>query len=76
LGIPKPALSSMISTIQEMEHHVFTGFGTSEGMYGNSSDKPPAQGVLQGNGTGPAAWFAISSVLIEICREAGFGHKE
>jgi hypothetical protein len=62
--------------IQEMEHHVCAGFGISEGRYGNSSDKPPAQGVLQGNGTGPAAWFAISSVLIKILCEAGFGHKE
>jgi hypothetical protein len=76
LGIPEPALSSMISTIQEMEHHVCTGFGISEATYGDCPDKPPAQGVLQGNGTGPTEWFTISLVMIEILRAAGFEYKE
>ena len=34
LGIPKPALQSMISTIQEMDHAVCTAFGVLLAMYG------------------------------------------
>ena len=75
LGIPKPALQSMLETIQEMEHHVRTAFGDSEGHYGNGPGLPP-QGILQGNGAGPAGWFAISTVLIETLRKEGFGYKE
>ena len=31
------------------------------------------QGVGQGNGSGPAIWVAISSVLLTIMRSKGFG---
>lgn len=72
--IPKPALSSMLETIQEMDHYVRTAFGISEGSYGNS-DIPPS-GILQGNGAGPAGWFAISTVLIQAMKEANFGYKQ
>ena len=75
LGVPKPALQSMIETIQEMEHHIRTAFGDSEGHYGNDNHLPP-QGILQGNGAGPAGWFAISTVLIQILKDEGYGYKE
>ena len=75
LGIPKPALQSMLETIQEMEHHIRTAFGDSDDSYGND-DGPPPQGILQGNGAGPAGWFSISTVLIDILKQEGFGYKE
>lgn len=76
LGVPRPALQSMITTIQEMDHHVCTAFGVSDGKYGFDPTRLPTQGILQGNGAGPAGWFAISSVLIDAMRDAGFGYKD
>ena len=66
----------MIETIQTMDHYVRTAFGDSEGAYGPEQDNAPAQGILQGNGAGPAGWFAISTVLIQALRDAGYGMQE
>ena len=76
LGIPKPAMQSMLETIQEMEHHIRTAFGDSEGFYGSDPNGNPNQGILQGNGAGPAGWSAISSVIIDEMKKAGFGYKQ
>ena len=65
----------MLEAIQEMEHHIRTAFGDSEAHYGNNREAPP-QGVLQGNGAGPAGWFAISTLMIQILRNQGYGYKE
>ena len=53
LGMPKPAVQSMIDTIQHMEHHIRTAFGDCTDHYGGNDEAPP-QGLLQGNGAGPA----------------------
>ena len=75
LGIPKPALQSMLDTIQQMEHYIRTAFGDSQASYGNDREQPP-QGVLQGNGAGPAGWFSISTLLIQILQDHGVGYSE
>ncbi|MCA1807666.1 MAG: hypothetical protein LC687_07455 [Actinobacteria bacterium] len=75
-GSSKPALQSMLRTIQEMDHHVRTAFGDSKDSYGRKSREPPPQGILQGNGAAGAGWAAIASVLIETMRKAGFGYKD
>jgi Reverse transcriptase (RNA-dependent DNA polymerase) len=75
LGIPKHALQSMITTIQAMEHHVRTAFGVSEKAYNTDKTRPPVQGILQGNGAGPARWLAIASVLIKALKDKGYGYK-
>ena len=76
LGAPKPALASMLETIQEMSHHVRTAFGISPTSYGNETHLPPPSGILQGNGAGPAGWFAISTVLIDAMKKSGFGYNQ
>ena len=75
-GIPKPALRSMLATIQAMTHHIRTAFGDSEGYYGNDPNDPPPAGILQGNGAGPAGWAAIAAVLVQEMRKAGFGFSD
>jgi exonuclease III len=75
LGVPKPALQSMLETIQEMEHHIRTAFGTSTATYGNDSDKPPPQGILQGSGAGQAGWASIVAVLTNNMKKEGFGYS-
>jgi hypothetical protein len=73
LGVPRPALQSMIETIQEMEHHIRTSFGDSKSSYGPNPTGPPPQGILQGNGAGPATWTAITAVLVKCMKAEGFG---
>jgi hypothetical protein len=75
LGVPKPALQSMLATIQEMEHHIRTAFGDSKGSYGNDPTQPPPQGILQGSGSGPAGWASIAAVVIKAMRDEGFGYE-
>ncbi|MGL5936571.1 MAG: endonuclease/exonuclease/phosphatase family protein [Cetobacterium sp.] len=75
LGVPKPAVQSMLTVIQEMEHHIRTAFGDSKGTYGNNSRQPPPQGILQGSGAGPAGWAAIAAVIIKAMKDEGFGYK-
>ena len=76
LGIPKPALQSMIATIQEMDHAVCTAYGISAATYGYDQSRLPPQGILQGNRVGPSGWFAIGSDLLHIMEAAGFGYRE
>ena len=75
-GIPKPALRSMLATIQAMTHHIRTAFGDSAGSYGNDPNDPPPAGILQGNGAGTAGWAAIAAVLVQEMRNAGFGFSD
>lgn len=70
LGLPPEPITCMLVTIQEMEHHVRTAFGTStSSMHGILPQ--PLQGIFQGNGAGPAIWVAVSAPLIEMMRTAG-----
>ena len=61
LKVPKPAIDSMLETIQMMDHYVRMAFGVSEKCYG-PGEGPPPQGILQGNGTGLAGWSAIAAL--------------
>lgn len=67
---------SMFHTIQWMSHKVKTAFGESTKTYGGESPrhkwKLPPQGVLQGNGSGPAIWSILSSNLFHILRDDGY----
>jgi hypothetical protein len=63
----------MFGTLQQMKHHVKTAYGTSQQSYGRIHT--PLQGVLQGNGAGPAIWLLISSPLINMLRTQGFGFQ-
>jgi hypothetical protein len=54
-------------------NYVKTAYGTSNTSYG--SLHIPLQGVLQGNGAGPAIWMLISAPLINMLRTQGFGFK-
>jgi hypothetical protein len=61
----------MLGTLQQMQHYVKTAYGTSNTSYG--CIETPLQGVLQGNGEGPAIWLLISVLLINMLRRQGFG---
>ena len=76
LGLPIQPITCMIVTIQQMEHYICTGFGDSDAtMSGIDADGQPFQGILQGNGSGPVLWLAVSTPLIEMMRTRGHGIK-
>jgi len=66
---------SMITTIQQMQHHIRTAFGESERSYGPNSSGPPPQGLIQGNGAAPAAWSAITAILVDCMKGEGYGYE-
>jgi hypothetical protein len=76
IGIPRTEIISMFDSIQRMQHKIRTSFGDSSSTYGGTSShgrwKLPPQGVLQGNGSGPAVWVILSSVIFQILQRKGF----
>ena len=59
-----------------MEHHVRTAYGDSELFYdGKPPDlwSVPIQGVRQGNGAGPQIWAVVSTPVLDMLREEGYG---
>lgn len=74
LGAPKAPLASTIETIQNLRHSIRTAFGDCEQTYGGSS-AIPMQGLLQGNVITPPGWSAISAVLAQAMKDAGFGYS-
>ena len=76
LGIPRPPILAMLETIQKMRHFIRTAFGESAQSYGGDPSKAATQGILQGNGAGPAGWFAICSIMIDCMKAEGFGYAD
>ena len=72
LGLPPEPITCMLVTIQELEHHIRTSYGTSDTSMSNELPTP-LQGIFQGNGAGPAIWIVVSTPLIEMMRGAGHG---
>jgi hypothetical protein len=63
----------MFSTLQNLEHTIRMAYGNSEETYGGDLWVIPMQGVYQGNGAGPLIWAVVSSPLLDIMRDEGFG---
>jgi len=76
LGASRTGLHSMINTIQRLRHYIRTAFGNSEQTYGQEAHELPSQGILQGNGAGPATWSAICTLIVNAMKEEGFGYQQ
>jgi len=74
-GISDTVAKSTIYTILNMKHYVRTAFGDSTGYYGGDKWTIKPHGCGQGNGYGPALWACISSPLLHILRNQGYGTK-
>lgn len=72
-GIPETVATSTISTILHMRHYVRTSYGDSRSYYGGEKWTVKPHGCGQGNGYGPALWACISSPLLHILRQRGYG---
>jgi hypothetical protein len=72
-GIQESEVICMFSTLQDLEHHIRTAFRDSKDTYGGDIWVIPMQGIYQGNGAGPIIWAVVSSPLLQIMKEEGFG---
>ena len=72
-GLAAEEAYCMFTTLQDLEHTIRTAFGDSDTSYGGDTWVVPMQGIYQGNGAGPIIWAVISSPLLQIMKEEGFG---
>ena len=63
----------MFEPLPYPEHSIRCAFETSKVIYGTELNSTPMQGVYQGNGAGPIIWAAVSSPLLQVLKEDGFG---
>jgi hypothetical protein len=73
VGVPKNIINCLFTTLQDAIHKVRTGFGDSKDHYGGSVSLVPIHGIEQGNGVGPAIWAVVSTPLLNVLQEKGFG---
>ena len=71
IGVPSPPVISMLKTIQTMKYHILTNYGDSTFYMDSDHALCPFQGILHGNGAAPTTWVVISTVLIQMLKEAG-----
>jgi hypothetical protein len=71
-GVPKTAVESMLTTIQEMKFFLRTGFGDST-KFATSSLEIKTQGLCQGNRASPAGWAVVSICIISAHKKKGHG---
>ena len=62
-GVPRQGIATLLHTVQAMRIYLRTAHGDSDSHIDNDPDSP-FQGILQGNGAGPAIWLAISAFLV------------
>ena len=73
VGAPKEPIICMFTTLQKLRHHIRTIYGDSEISFSGELWAVPIQGVGQGNGAGPQIWALISTPLLNILRNEGYG---
>jgi hypothetical protein len=76
-GVQEPVIIAIFQTLQDMEHYIRTSFKDSRDSFGGKAwvvrFGHTFHGVGQGNGAGPAIWAIISTPVLDMLREAGFG---
>jgi hypothetical protein len=76
-GIPEQPIVCMFTTLQNMVHTVRTAAGESDANFGGRlwavAFESPPQGLNQGNGAGPGIWAVVSTPVLNMLRENGFG---
>ena len=70
-GVLQHVCKVLFSTLQKAKHHIKTGFGRSEAVYGD--EQVPITGIGQGNGLGPTLWCLISTILFRRMQKVDHG---
>jgi hypothetical protein len=72
-NIPASACISVFTTLQKLRHILMTIYCDSKSGYGGTLWAQPYYGVGQGNGAGPAIWAVVSTPVLKIMKDEGFG---
>lgn len=72
MRVPLNFVKCYLLCIQLMRFYLKTGFGMAKHSYGGTS-RDPYMGLTQGSGASPAAWTAISTVMLVAYKSKGFG---
>jgi hypothetical protein len=74
VGVPKSAIKSMLSVIENMKFFLRTSFGDSKRFAGGRISVK-VQGLTQGNGAFPAGWAVIIIMILRAHGKKGHGTK-
>lgn len=74
LGVNKGSVLAMLQSIQLMKFFLRTGWGDSLPSIGGDIIRI-LHVIFQGNGAAPVAWIMLSSVLVVIYKNLGYGIK-
>jgi hypothetical protein len=70
---PASSCICVFTTLQNLHHTVRTIYGDSKSGYGGTLWAVPYSGVGQGNGAGPEIWAVLSSQVLKMMKDEGFG---
>ena len=70
--VPWIVARNLFRVLQQARHHIKTGYGISEPVYGDKDEQKPITGIVQGNGLGPSLWCLISTVIIKAYKRKGY----
>ena len=73
VGVPQEPIVCMFTTIQNLEHRIRTAYGDSESTFSGQLWAVPIHGLGQGNGAGPQIWGVVSSPVIHMLQDEGYG---
>ena len=69
--MPIEPLTSMFSTMKNINHVVRTDFGDSESSINGRALDKPCQGILKDNDSGPISWIVTSEPTVEVLKYIG-----
>jgi hypothetical protein len=72
-NVPALACICVFTTLQNLHHTVSTIYDDSKSGYGGALWAVPYSGVGQGNGAGPSIWAVVSTPVLKMMKDEGFG---
>jgi hypothetical protein len=72
-NVPASSCICVFTTLQNLHHTLMTIYGDSKSGYGGTLWAVPYSGIGQGNGTGPAMWAVVSTPVLKMMKDEGFG---
>jgi hypothetical protein len=72
-NVPASACICVFTMMQNLYHTVSTIYGDSKSGYGGTLWSVPYSGDGKGNGAGPAIWVVVSTPVLKMMNDEGFG---
>jgi hypothetical protein len=72
-NFPASSCIYVFTTLQNLHHTVMAIYGDSKSGYGETLWAVPYYVVGQGNSTGPANWKVVSTPVLKMMKDKGFG---